>query len=79
MVKDTEEDGEVQALLLKPSNHRTEILAWACRRAKKGLVEVHFHDLRNYAVNNLNQYTSAGSVTFSYDASGNLTASGRHA
>ncbi|RED12667.1 RHS repeat-associated core domain-containing protein [Parasphingopyxis lamellibrachiae] len=31
---------------------------------------------RNYAVNTLNQYTSAGGVSFSYDNSGNMTASG---
>ncbi len=28
---------------------------------------------RNYAVNSLNQYTSAGSQTISYDAAGNLS------
>lgn len=31
---------------------------------------------RNYAVNALNQYTSAGSTTFGYDGRGNLTSSG---
>lgn len=31
---------------------------------------------RSYAVNGLNQYTSAGSATFSYDANGNLTGDG---
>lgn len=31
---------------------------------------------RNYAVNGLNQYTSAGPATFSYDANGNLTGDG---
>ncbi|MHA6720203.1 RHS repeat-associated core domain-containing protein [Sphingomonas sp. RS6] len=31
---------------------------------------------RNYTVNNLNQYTSAGSINFGYDARGNLTSSG---
>lgn len=30
----------------------------------------------NYAVNGLNQYTSAGPATFSYDANGNLTGDG---
>ena len=37
------------------------------------------HDVtvsRNYAVNTLNQYTSAGAVSFAYDASGNLTGDG---
>jgi hypothetical protein len=28
---------------------------------------------RAYAVNGLNQYTSAGAASFSYDANGNLT------
>ena len=31
---------------------------------------------RNYAVNGLNQYTSAGPATFTYDANGNLTGDG---
>lgn len=31
---------------------------------------------RNYAVNGLNQYTSAGPAVFSYDANGNLTSDG---
>lgn len=31
---------------------------------------------RNYAVNGLNQYTTAGPASFAYDASGNLTADG---
>ena len=31
---------------------------------------------RNYAVNGLNQYTSAGPASFTYDANGNLTADG---
>jgi uncharacterized protein RhaS with RHS repeats len=31
---------------------------------------------RNYAVNGLNQYTSAGPATFTYDANGNLTSDG---
>jgi RHS repeat-associated protein len=31
---------------------------------------------RNYAVNGLNQYTSAGPASFSYDANGNLTGDG---
>jgi RHS repeat-associated protein len=31
---------------------------------------------RNYSVNGLNQYTAAGSASFSYDANGNLTADG---
>ena len=31
---------------------------------------------RNYAVNGLNQYTSAGPATFGYDANGNLTSDG---
>lgn len=31
---------------------------------------------RSYAVNGLNQYTSAGPATFSYDANGNLTGDG---
>lgn len=33
---------------------------------------------RNYSANGLNQYTAAGSVTFGYDANGNLTASGAY-
>jgi RHS repeat-associated protein len=31
---------------------------------------------RNYAVNGLNQYTSAGAATFAYDLNGNLTSDG---
>ena len=31
---------------------------------------------RNYAINNLNQYTSAGSASFAYDLNGNLTGDG---
>jgi RHS repeat-associated protein len=31
---------------------------------------------RNYAVNGLNQYTSAGAANFTYDANGNLTSDG---
>ncbi len=31
---------------------------------------------RSYAVNGLNQYTSAGPATFTYDANGNLTSDG---
>lgn len=31
---------------------------------------------RNYAVNGLNQYVTAGAATFSYDANGNLTSDG---
>jgi RHS repeat-associated protein len=31
---------------------------------------------RNYSVNGLNQYTSAGSAAFTYDANGNLTSDG---
>jgi len=31
---------------------------------------------RTYAHNGLNQYTSAGSAIFSYDANGNLTSDG---
>jgi RHS repeat-associated protein len=34
---------------------------------------------RNYAVNGLNQYTSAGPASFTYDASGNLTSDGTNA
>lgn len=34
---------------------------------------------RNYAVNGLNQYTSAGPATFSHDANGNLTGDGSSA
>lgn len=36
----------------------------------------HTNASRAYAVNGLNQYTSAGNVSFRYDANGNLTASG---
>jgi len=32
--------------------------------------------VRDYAVNGLNQYTSAGSASFAYDANGNLTSDG---
>ncbi len=31
---------------------------------------------RGYAVNGLNQYTSAGAAAFTYDANGNLTSDG---
>jgi hypothetical protein len=31
---------------------------------------------RSYAVNGLNQYTSAGPATFTYDPNGNLTGNG---
>src|SRR3954447_2846667 len=34
---------------------------------------------RAYGVNGLNQYTSAGPATFSYDANGNLTSDGANA
>ena len=40
--------------------------------AFNGLVNVN----RNYVVNGLNQYTTAGPATFTYDANGNLTADG---
>ncbi len=33
---------------------------------------------RNYAVNGLNQYTSAGSASFTYDANGNLASDGTY-
>ena len=36
----------------------------------------HFNVDRNYTVNGLNQYTSAGSASFCYDDNGNLTADG---
>jgi RHS repeat-associated protein len=36
----------------------------------------HVNVNRNYAVNGLNQYTSAGPATFTYDANGNLTSDG---
>lgn len=36
----------------------------------------HYNVDRTYAVNGLNQYTSAGSATFTYDANGNLTSDG---
>ncbi len=36
----------------------------------------HFNIDRNYTVNGLNQYTSAGSANFCYDDNGNLTADG---
>lgn len=38
-----------------------------------------FNVNRSYAVNGLNQYTSAGPATFSYDANGNLTGDGSSA
>ncbi|WAC59783.1 RHS repeat-associated core domain-containing protein [Brevundimonas sp. SL130] len=37
----------------------------------------HVNVTRNYAVNGLNQYTSAGQASFTYDANGNLTADGQ--
>src|SRR6185503_21315916 len=40
--------------------------------AFSGLVAVN----RNYGVNGLNQYTSAGTATFGYDGNGNLTSDG---
>jgi RHS repeat-associated protein len=40
--------------------------------AYTGLIAVN----RNYGVNGLNQYTTAGPATFTYDANGNLTADG---
>jgi RHS repeat-associated protein len=36
----------------------------------------HFNVDRSYAVNGLNQYTSAGPATFTHDANGNLTSDG---
>ncbi len=36
----------------------------------------HYNVDRNYSVNGLNQFTSAGSTSFGYDARGNLTTSG---
>ncbi len=36
----------------------------------------HLNVDRGYAVNGLNQYTTAGSATFTYDANGNLTSDG---
>lgn len=36
----------------------------------------HFNIDRSYAVNGLNQYTSAGPATFTHDANGNLTSDG---
>lgn len=36
----------------------------------------HYDVSRSYAVNGLNQYTSAGPATFMYDANGNLTSDG---
>lgn len=36
----------------------------------------HYNVDRNYAANGLNQYTTAGSVSFTYDANGNLTSDG---
>lgn len=36
----------------------------------------HYNIDRTYAVNGLNQYTSAGGATFTYDANGNLTSDG---
>ena len=36
----------------------------------------HYNVDRTYAVNGLNQYTSAGGATFTYDANGNLTSDG---
>jgi RHS repeat-associated protein len=36
----------------------------------------HFNVDRAYATNGLNQYTTAGSATFTYDANGNLTSDG---
>jgi len=43
--------------------------------AYSGLVTVN----RNYGVNGLNQYTSAGPATFAYDGNGNLTGDGTNA
>jgi RHS repeat-associated protein len=37
----------------------------------------HVNVTRNYAVNGLNQYTSAGQASFTYDANGNLTSDGQ--
>ncbi|WP_333897154.1 RHS repeat-associated core domain-containing protein [Brevundimonas aurantiaca] len=37
----------------------------------------HVNVTRNYAVNGLNQYTSAGPANFTYDANGNLTSDGQ--
>ena len=37
----------------------------------------HVSVARNYAVNGLNQYTSAGSAAFTYDPNGNLTSDGQ--
>lgn len=36
----------------------------------------HFNIDRNYTANGLNQYTAAGSASFTYDANGNLTSDG---
>lgn len=36
----------------------------------------HFNVDRNYTANGLNQYTAAGSASFTYDANGNLTSDG---
>ncbi len=36
----------------------------------------HYNVERNYTVNGLNQYTSAGPASFAYDANGNLTSDG---
>src|SRR3546814_7128951 len=41
-------------------------------RAWTGHVDV----TRNYSANGLNQYTAAGSASFTYDANGNLTSDG---
>lgn len=38
--------------------------------------DAHVNVTRNYATNGLNQYTSAGSASFTYDANGNLTSDG---
>jgi uncharacterized protein RhaS with RHS repeats len=37
----------------------------------------HVSVTRNYAVNGLNQYTSAGPTSFAYDPNGNLTSDGQ--
>ena len=37
----------------------------------------HVNVTRDYAVNGLNQYTSAGPANFTYDANGNLTSDGQ--
>jgi len=55
-----------------PASQITTRSASADSYAWTGSVDVN----RNYAVNGLNQYTSAGPAAFTYDANGNLTADG---